>query len=377
LKIKNSIKEFLDKKNRDEEEDTRDLFLNNELYFELRHLRLPFIITVLTMLIGSLGYIIIDDFSLLDAIYQTGITFTTVGFGEIAPISTLGRFFTITLIITGFAVFTLAVGSVVNLMSNGKIIHIVKVRSMLYRVSRLKNHFVIYYFNDYTLEIARNLKNNHIPFLIVDPRSDLEEIAEEHKLPYYLQAEPHTELSLLRANLSSAKSVITLSDNENDNIAIIASVRLFEKEHREGRPFHILTSAKKNKSVEKLKKLGADAVVVPTKLTGQRISAMAISPDLENLLEHFLYSDNNILDMQEIFVPKYSWMVLKRISEIKIRTNINVTIVGLRRKEGEFIPMPTRNTLITAESTILVIGDIEGLSLAKKFVDRIEPPKMV
>jgi len=375
LKIKNSIKEFLEKRDRDEEEGEKDLFLNNELYFELRHLRLPFIITVLTMLLGTLGYIIIDDFSLIDAIYQTGITFTTVGFGEIAPISPLGRLFTITLIIAGFAVFTLAVGSVVNVISNGKIMKILKVRSMLYQVSRLKNHFVIYYFNDYTIEIAQNLKNSHIPFVIVDPREDLPEVAEEHKIPYYLQAEPHTELSLLRANLSSAKSVITLSENENDNIAIIASVRLFEKEFRENRPFHILTSAKKNTSVEKLKKLGADSVVLPTKLTGQRISAMAISPDLENLLEHFLYSNNNILDMQEVFVPKYSWMVLKRISEIKIRTNINVTIVGLRRKEGEFIPMPTREVLITAESTMLIIGDLEGLSNAKRYIDRIEPPK--
>ena len=70
-----------------------------EIYPHLKAFRLPLILTVLTMMVGTVGYVIIDDFTLMDAIYQTGITFTTVGFGEIAPISDAGRIFTITLII--------------------------------------------------------------------------------------------------------------------------------------------------------------------------------------------------------------------------------------------------------------------------------------
>jgi voltage-gated potassium channel len=76
--------------------------LNDEYYGHLSLFRLPLVLTVLTMLIGTMGYMLIDDFPLMDAIYQTGITFTTVGFGEIHPISDIGRIFTITLIIFGF-----------------------------------------------------------------------------------------------------------------------------------------------------------------------------------------------------------------------------------------------------------------------------------
>jgi len=71
--------------------------LNDEYYAQLAPFRLPLILTVLIMLVGTLGYMIIDHFPLMDAIYQTGITFTTVGFGEIHPISDAGRIFTITL----------------------------------------------------------------------------------------------------------------------------------------------------------------------------------------------------------------------------------------------------------------------------------------
>ena len=94
--------------------------LSSEIWGELRPFRIPIILTILIMLFGTLGYIWIDNFSLLDAIYQTGITFTTVGFGEIAPISPLGRLFTIFLIVAGFAVFSYAVGILVDVINKSK-----------------------------------------------------------------------------------------------------------------------------------------------------------------------------------------------------------------------------------------------------------------
>ena len=91
------------------------------------------------MLFGTLGYIAIDDMPVLNAIYQTGITITTTGFGEMAPISPLGRIFTITLIIMGFVTLTFTAGSVVNVITNGEIRYIAKVRKMLHKIARIKD----------------------------------------------------------------------------------------------------------------------------------------------------------------------------------------------------------------------------------------------
>jgi voltage-gated potassium channel len=376
MKLTKNLLEFLEKKqeNRNSKNLREDLFLDQALYYELRHFRLPVIITVMTMLFGTLGYVVIDNFSVIDAIYQSGITFTTVGFGEIAEISPLGRIFTITLIVFGFVVFTLAVGIVVNVVTNGEITNIIKVRKMLHSIARIKKHFVLFYLNDYTIEIANNLRRNHIPFVVIDPNGGLEEKAKQYKFPYYLQADPHTDITLKRANLMLAKGVITLSDNEADNIALIVSVRLFEEEQNRSIPFQIITSSKNHNSANKLRKLGADSVVIPAKLTAQRISTMAVSPDLENLLESFLYSNNTILDMEEIFIPKTSWIVLKRLHEVKIKTILNIAVVGLRSKEGRFIPMPKKDLLITAESYLLLIGKLNDLKHAKKILTKAESP---
>ena len=346
-----------------------------EVYPHLKAFRLPLILTVITMMIGSLGYVIIDDFPLMDAIYQTGITFTTVGFGEIAPVSDGGRIFTITLIIAGFAIFSSAIGILVAELNRGTIVAILKERRMLYKIARLKKHFVVCYHNDYTLEVTKELRKSHIPFVVIDPREEIHEWAKEHNYPTYLKAEPHAELAMLKAHLASAKGLITLSDSMADNIALIASVRLFEKEHMLPRPYYVISAAEQMSDVEKLKKLGADTVVSPTRLTAQRVSAMAARPEMENLLEEFLYESDNPLDMQEIEVPKYSWAVLKKLKETHLRDITNTSIVGITKKDGKFITMPKGDVLITSECKLLVIGTQLKIQETKHLLRRREKPK--
>ncbi|MDA7817649.1 NAD-binding protein [Sulfurimonas sp.] len=352
-----------------------DVKLLPEVYPHLKAFRLPLILTILTMMIGSIGYVIIDDFPLMDAIYMTGITFTTVGFGEISPVSDAGRIFTITLIIAGFAVFSSVIGILVAELNRGTIVSILKERSMLYSIARLKKHFVVCYHNDYTLEVTKQLRKNHIPFVVIDPREEIHKWAVEHNYPTYLQAEPHTELTMLKAHLASAKGLITLSSSMSDNIALIASVRLFEKEHFLPRPYYVISSAETVGDVEKMKKLGADTVVSPTKLTAQRVGAMASRPDMENLLEEFLYKSDNPLDMEEVEVPKYSWVVLKKLKETQLRDITNTSIIGIRKKDGKFISMPKGDILITSESKLLLIGTQKDIHSAKDLLRKRDKPK--
>lgn len=346
-----------------------------DFYSHLKPFRLPLIFMSLIMFIGTIGFMVIDGFGLMDAIYQTGITFTTVGFGEIAPISDAGRIFTITLIITGFAVFTMAVGIMISEINRGHIFKTLKERDMLYKIARLKKHFVVCYHNDYTIEVTKELRRSHIPFVVIDPRPEIEAWARENKYPYFLHEEPHTEVAMLKAHLSSANGLITLSNSIADNIAIIASIRLFEKEHALPRPYNLISSAESMSDVEKLKKLGADTVVSPTRLTAQRITSMAARPDMENLLEEFLYRSDTPLDMEEIFVPKYSWMVLNRLKETHLRQIANVSVVGMTRKDGKFVAMPKGEDLVTSESKLLVVGTERGIILTKELVRKRQKPQ--
>jgi voltage-gated potassium channel len=349
--------------------------LNDEYYGHLAPFRLPLILTVLVMLVGTLGYMSIDNFPLMDAIYQTGITFTTVGFGEIQPISDLGRIFTITLIIFGFVVFSIAIGIIAEFVKKGEFQKTAKERKMLYKIARLKHHFVVCYHNEFTIQVTKQLRANHIPFVVVDPREDMDEIAKKYHYPYFVSAEPHTEEGILKSHLSSAKGVITLADNVADNIATIASARLYEREIKRGRKDLIIANAKTTEADQKLLKLGANKVVTATKLMAQRINAMAARPDMENLLQEFLYKKDTPLDMEEAKVSKTSWLVLQKIKVARFRDVANVTIIGIRQKDDKFIPMPKGNTVIMPESKLLLIGTEDGIRKAKKIIRKKEKPE--
>ncbi|MCH9814307.1 MAG: NAD-binding protein [Epsilonproteobacteria bacterium] len=352
-----------------------DIDLNTELYQQFAPFRLPLILVVMMMLIGTLGYIAIEDFPLMDAIFQTGITFTTVGFGEIQPLSDIGRIFTITLIILGFGVFSFSVGILVEVLNKGDLLSILKERSMLYNIARLKNHYVICNHNDYTIQLTQQFRENHIPFVVVDANPNLEEEAKKHNYPYYVQEEPHTELALIKSYLSSAKGVITLSNNIADNIAVIASVRLYEKEIKRRRPYFVMTNAATLSDIEKLKKLGADSVVSPTKLMAQRLSAVSQRPEMENILEEFLYKKDTPLDIEEVNVPSYSWMIFKKLKEINLSDYVKVNVVGIRDDKDKFIPMPDAEQLIMQGSKLLLIGSGESIRQAKKIARKKEKPR--
>jgi len=354
-----------------------DINLNAELYAQFLPFRTPLILIQLCMIFGTLGYMYIEGHTLINALFQTGYTFTTVGFGSLGEgeFSPLGKLFTITLIIFGFAVFTLSIGIIIDVINRGELKQILKERKMLYRIARLKKHFVICYHNEYTIQVTKQLRANHIPFVVIDPREDMEALAKQYKYPYYIQAQPHTEEAMLKAHLSSAKGLITLSSSMADNIALIASVRLFEKEHRIPSAYYIISAAEDVNDIDKLKKLGADTVVSPSKLTAQRITAMAARPDMENLLEQFLYKSDTPLDMEEVFVPKTSWMVLKKLKETHLRDIANVSVIGITKKDGKMVPMPKGDVLVMSESKLLVIGTQKGILFTKALVKKHEKPE--
>ncbi|MFV0482241.1 MAG: potassium channel family protein [Campylobacteraceae bacterium] len=350
-------------------------YIDVQIYEQLKPLRLPLILIVLVMMLGTLGYVIIDNFSMIDAFYQAGFTFTTVGFGEIAPISPAGRFFTIILIILGYAVFVFAIGIIINMISRGILIKLIKERKMLHKIARLKNHYIICHHNSYTIELAKQFRENHIPFVVVDNSPELDQIAKKYKYPYFVEGEPHTETSVLKSCLSSAKGIVTLSENIADNIAQIVITRLYEKELGLRRPFFIMSYAGNESEAEKLKKLGADSIVSPSKLVAQRISAMSLHPEMQNMFETILSKKDASINIEEILVPEYSWLRFKKLKEARLRDIINVSIVGIRDANDIFMPMPKGDVLIGSNSKLLVIGTNEGILNAKRIIRKKEKPE--
>ena len=373
MSVLDKIKRFLDWSG----STKPDINLYTEIYDQLRPFRLPLITIVLMMLIGTLGYVFIAGFSLIDAFYQAGMTFTTVGFTEVAPISPAGRIFTVLFILMGFGTFSFCLGVVVEVIKNGKLQNLLREQRMINNIARLKNHYIICYNNIYCAELAKQFRENHLPFVVIDPDPNLAKIAEENRYPYFVVGEPHVETTMLKAHLSSAKSVITLSPNLADNIAIISLVRLYEKELGRITPYFIMANSDDDSDTERLKKLGANSIVSPSKLAAQRLSAISVRPDMENILERFLYKKDSLIDIEEITVPDFSWIRFKRLKETRLRDFTNADVVGIKEPNSRFIPMPDGDYLIGTGVKFLVIGTAEGIRNTKKLIrSKYKPQEM-
>ena len=373
MSILDRIKRFLDWSG----STKPDINLYTEIYDQLRPFRLPLITIVLMMLIGTLGYIFIAGFSLVDAFYQAGMTFTTVGFTEVAPISPAGRIFTVLFILMGFGTFSFCLGVVVEVIKKGTLQNLLREQRMINNIARLKNHYIICYNNIYCAELAKQFRENHLPFVVIDPDPNLAKIAEENRYPYFVVGEPHVETTMLKAHLSSAKCVITLSESLADNIAIISLVRLYEKELGRITPYSIMANSDDDSDTQRLKKLGANSIVSPSKLAAQRLSAISVRPDMENILERFLYKKDSLIDIEEITVPDFSWIRFKRLKETRLRDLTNADVVGIKEPNSRFIPMPDGDYLIGTGVKFLVIGTAEGIRNTKKLIrSKYKPQEM-
>ena len=247
---------------------------------------------------------------------------------------------------------------------------------MLYKIARLKNHMVVCFHNEYTIDLTKELRKAQIPFVVIDNNENLEEIAKKNKYPFFIKGDPHTLLAMKKAFLSSAKGVITLSKNIPDNIALISSVRLYEKDLKR-HPYYIISIAYTDEEIEKLKRLGANEVLSPTKLIAKRMTAISVDPDVKNILEEFVYSVDTPLDLEEITVSKKSWIAYKKLKEAHLRELLNVTVVGIKEENGKFIPIPKGNVVIKPTDVLLVIGTNRDMMMARKIIRSSKKPKEI
>jgi len=351
--------------------------LNPIIYSKLKPLRLPLIIFQLLMMIGTLGYMYLEDYTIMQAIFQTAYTLTNTGFGALNETNFRSEtiVFTISLMLVGFASMIFGIGVIIDVFTNGNLRELLKERRMLFKIARIRQHFVLFYHNEYTAQVANQFRQNHIPFVVVDPSDDIEEIAINNNYPYFVKEEPYKEIAFLKSHLSSAKGVISLSKNISDNITLISSVRLYEKELGR-KPFLVISNAETQNEKLRLEKLGANKVVATPTLMAKRVSAMAISPGMENILDEFLYKKDSPITMEDIVINDNSWIIGKELKKLNLREALQISVIGITQN-GVFIQLPRGDKIIEKNSKLLIVGSQKGILKAKRVLNLINEPKEI
>ena len=310
-----------------------------------RRLWMGFVALAVVIATGTLGYVGLG-FSGLEALYQTVITVTTVGFREVRELSTVGMLFTMVLILagTGTALYTFSV--LLETLVEGHARQRLEKRRMQREMAAMQGHVIICGWGRVGRALARYVANAGQDVVVVD--RDPERIAQ---CPYPSVCGDVTEDDVLRqAGIERARVLVGALEEDADNLYVTVSGRALKPD------LFIIARARTESSEPKLLRAGANRVVNPQRLGGERMAALALQPHVAEFLDVVMHDGRLEFRLEEVVVPPGSPLAGRTLRQAQIRDRTGALILALRDAAGSFTTNPGPETVISPDHTLIAIG---------------------
>ncbi len=359
-------------------EKDRLAYLESRFFKLLTRLREPLIIVILVHYIGTIGYMLIEHFPPLIALYQTFIGVSTIGYGEIIEMDSAGRLFTIFLDFAGITAFFYATGVLADLFFKEDILEIYREWRMLKEIQKLEGHYIIAGYNTVAKELIRFLKDRGFKVVVILEKEDKDikrELELEH-VKYFVIGEPFKKSTLYLANIKKARGLITTYTDEAKNISIIVTARLLRPDKD---TFEVIGIAKTYETAVKLRELGANHVIVPDHIVAGRIAALIFHPHtfvVANILEKIAFGEESEIDLAEFEIREGSPLEGKTLMELDLRRKFGVTVVAIRRADGSLDMNIHGETVLYGGDVLILLGNPENLERALKWLEKIQEGKI-
>ena len=332
-------------------------------------LRFAVVITLLVLIVvgGTIGYRYIEGWTFIESLYMTFITATTVGFGEVRPLSTAGRQFTILLIVTSIATVGYSLSIIVTYIFEGQIVHALKERRMRRNIGRMKDHYIICGYGDVGKAVAAELKREKVRFVVIDRNPEQTESAFEEEVPHIVGDAADDDV-LRAANIERATGLVSTFPDDESNVFIALSARQMNPD------LMIVSQARDERATKKLQKAGANRVISTSTMAGQRMAAIALRPSVTQFLEVVMRSGDSEMRLEEIRVRADSPLSGKSLRESGIGKQTGALVIGITRTGGRTSVNPTEtstlsNLPLSADDVLIALGSERQLDRLKEFVN--------
>jgi len=321
-----------------------------------------------SIIFGTAGYMIIEGYSLIDAYYMTMITVTTVGFLEVHPLSDAGRIFTTILLVTNIGLFFYGATTIVRLVVEGEFRNLYKNYNVKKKIGALKNHVIVCGYGRNGRQVCLELKDDKHPYLIVESRENIIEELKEQSDILFIEGDATEEAILIEAGIKKAKAIITTLPEDPDNVYVALSARELNPD------ITIISRASNESSVNKLKRAGANNVIMPEKIGGAHMAALVMKPDIMEFIAELTGQGSDIsLTFEELSLKDLSSEFIGRtIRDLDIRNKTGANIIGLRMPDGEFIINPLPETELNQNSKLIALGNSNQIVAMRKLISEIK-----
>lgn len=313
------------------------------------------------LIFGIAGFMIIEDYTFAEAFYMEIITISTVGFGEVRALSEVGRIFASLLIILNMGVAAYAISTVTSFIIDGELQKYYKDYRVYKKIQDLRDHTIICGFGRHGQEITQEFIKNDVPFVVIENN---EEKIREMRLQddfLFLEGDATHDQILKEAGIAKAKSLIVTTGQDAENVFITLSAR--QLNHR----LLIISRAAEKITEKKLKRAGADQVVMPERLGGFYMAMLVRKPEVVEFFTLISNMGSAQIQFEEIETDSIGYEYLgKSIKNLNIRGRTGVNVIGLRDAQGHYQVNPSPDSIIQSGMRIIVLGDKEQIQRFKK-----------
>lgn len=308
------------------------------------------------ILTGTVGYVVIEpSYSWFDGLYMTVMTVCTVGYGEVHPLSTRGRVFTIFLMLGGIFTLFYAAGELIRAIVSGEVRSVLGRFRMEQSLAQMNNHVIVCGYGRMGRLVCREFEKQKLPFVVIEHTAQpLADFAMRFGL--FLAGDSTSDKVLKLAGVERARALVTVVGSDADNLYITMSARLLNDK------LFIVARAEDDQAVAKLQRAGANRVVSPYAIGGARVAHAVLRPTVMDFIELATRSEHLELQMEESLIAPRSKLAGTTIQDSQMRQELGIIIVAIKKAKGGMVFNPPSDARMEAGDILITLGHREQLN---------------
>lgn len=327
-----------------------------------KHLVIVCFLSIVMIMAGTLGYMAIEGWGILDALYMTVITVASVGYSEVQALSSAGRIYTMVLIFLGLGFFVYVAGAVVQFMVEGQIRDALGRRRLDRKISQLDNHYIICGYGRIGRVLCRKLKSRPMGLVVIEKDPELIPVMEADGM-LYLSGDAASEMLLLKAGIERARGLVAVLATDTDNVFLVLTARQLNRD------IEIIARAGHEASMAKLRAAGANRVESPYAMGAANMANRILRPTVTTFLDLAFSYHNQDIQMEEIPVGEDSALVGKMLKDSGIRQNFDLIIIAIKKSDGSMLFNPSFQATIDPGDTLIAVGESENLEKLERVLN--------